>query len=68
MPSDLTINRVFRVLLRQHTHGLPLCRTRTHSPSCKVHGREISCVRIITGHNKATGKLKYGAFCTHLYY
>jgi hypothetical protein len=48
-----------------HFHDLPLCGDGEHNPSCRPHGPEISCVRVIKGIHD--GKIEFGASCVHLF-
>jgi hypothetical protein len=66
--ADFKLDKLSKVIVKQHTHPLPVCKANTHSPTCVKFGHELSCVRIIVGFDKATLKPKYGAFCTHMYF
>ncbi|HKU14045.1 MAG TPA: hypothetical protein VJQ52_06590 [Steroidobacteraceae bacterium] len=66
--TDFRIERSSRLVVKQHTHALPLCKGTTHDASCARKGYELTCVRVIIGFNKITMKPTFGAFCTHLYF
>lgn len=66
--KDFSLDKKAKINFRQHVHALPLCSNGQHHTSCAGSGSEASCVKIITGYDKATGRLRYGAFCSHFYW
>lgn len=58
--SLVSKSRLTRV---HHFHELPVCDSGRHDPSCKEHGMEVSCVKII----KSPLPLTYGASCVHIF-
>jgi hypothetical protein len=53
-PKDFNLDKVSKVVLREHFHPLPTCAPGAHNATCASFGREIGCVRVIAGHEKPT--------------
>jgi len=70
-PQDFQLDKVSKVVIKEHFHALPVCAPGAHNPTCTSFGREIGCVRVMVGYEKPTeaeplGKVIWGARCTHL--
>jgi len=71
-PEDFHLDRISKVVVREHFHALPLCTPKEHHAACASFGREIGCVRVMVDYKKPRaaeplGRVIWGARCTHLH-